>query len=320
MNKDHSSSSKAGSMMKHSNFSNSTIKNMTCKSISINQVKPLNNSKVIRFARYMKASAKNHPKSRKKDEVSKCEIDLSGMYHTTSSRRKRTHSKKESKSFEEETKSAAAVTVRSPDIRYSSKDNDKGFPMQPGKALKIYMNNGLSEYEQSEILDYKNIYFIGNTAEKIKGSKTLSPNDGYDDNRGDYKTVMNDHIYYRYEIISNIGQGSFGKVFKAYDHREKKHIAIKIIRNKKKFEFQANVEIKVLLDIKKHDTKDKSNIIRIIDNFKFRNHICLTFDLYSINLYELIRSNDHKGFPLDIVRRVAIQILQGLRFLKKRGI
>lgn len=104
------------------------------------------------------------------------------------------------------------------------------------------------------------------------------------------------------------------------DHKEKKLVALKIIRNKKKFEFQANIEIQVLRDIKKHDEKDKSNIIKIIDDFKFRSHICLTFELYSINLYELIRSNDHKGFPLDIVRRIAIQILQGLRFMKKRDI
>ena len=104
------------------------------------------------------------------------------------------------------------------------------------------------------------------------------------------------------------------------DHKTKKHVAVKIIRNKKKFEFQAKVEVKVLLDIKKNDQKDKSNIIKLLNHFTFRNHICLTFDLFSVNLYELIKTNDYKGFPLDIVRRIAIQILQGLRFLQKREI
>ena len=129
---------------------------------------------------------------------------------------------------------------------FSGKENNKIFPMLPGKALKMYMNNGITEYEQSEILDYKSIYFIGNKSDKIEGSSEKPLNDGYDDERGDYKTIMKDHISYRYEIISNLGQGSFGKVFKAFDHKDKKMIAIKIIRNKKKFEFQANVEIKIL--------------------------------------------------------------------------
>jgi len=42
--------------------------------------------------------------------------------------------------------------------------------------------------------------------------------------------------------------------------------------------------------------------------------------MYSINLYELLKTNSHQGFPLDIIRRFAIQILQALRFLKKRSI
>lgn len=145
--------------------------------------------------------------------------------------------------------------------------------MPPGRALKHFMEKDLTDFEQSEILDYKIIYFIGKTDKKIEGTKQKSPNCGYDDTRGDYKVVINDHVLYRYETISVLGQGSFGKVYKAFDHKEQKFIALKIIRNKKKFEFQANVEVKVLVDVKKHDTRDKSNIIKLIHHFKFRNHI-----------------------------------------------
>lgn len=188
--------------------------------------------------------------------------------------------------------------------------------MLPEKALKLFMNTKLTTFENSEILDFKEIYFVGNTDKKVNASKLDANNNGFDDERGDYKIIINDHIAYRYEILEVLGQGSFGQVVKILDHKNKKELALKIIRNKKKFEYQAKVEIKVLKEIKDQDVKDKSNIIKLISSFEFRKHVCLTFELYSINLYELIRSNDYNGFSLDIIRRFAIQILQGLRFLK----
>lgn len=81
-------------------------------------------------------------------------------------------------------------------------------PLPPSKVLKLF-GSELSEYEQTEILDYKQIYFIGLKAEKIKGS-LLEDNFGYDDDEGNYNAVLKDHIAYRYEITSTLGSGSFG--------------------------------------------------------------------------------------------------------------
>ena len=35
---------------------------------------------------------------------------------------------------------------------------------------------------------------------------------GYDDERGDYKMLLNDHLEYRYEVLAIFGKGSFGQV------------------------------------------------------------------------------------------------------------
>jgi dual specificity tyrosine-phosphorylation-regulated kinase 2/3/4 len=51
--------------------------------------------------------------------------------------------------------------------------------------LKLFLNN-LTDYEKGEILEYKEVYFLGLNAPKIKGSPLLPHNYGYDDDRGDY--------------------------------------------------------------------------------------------------------------------------------------
>ena len=53
--------------------------------------------------------------------------------------------------------------------------------------------------------------------------------------RGDYLWQVNDHIGYRYEVLSSLGKGSFGQVLKVHDHKRKEDAALKIIKNKKKF-------------------------------------------------------------------------------------
>lgn len=95
--------------------------------------------------------------------------------------------------------------------------------------------NELTDFEKGEILDYQKIYFIGTQAEKIKGSPFGEYNYGYDDERGDYKVIMKDQVAFRYEVQKPLGRGSFGQALKCFDHKNQEYIALKVIRNKKRF-------------------------------------------------------------------------------------
>ncbi len=46
---------------------------------------------------------------------------------------------------------------------------------------------------------------------------------------------MKDHIGYRYEVLDFLGKGSFGIALKCFDHKLKEEIALKVIKNKKKY-------------------------------------------------------------------------------------
>ncbi|MGH0176740.1 UNVERIFIED_CONTAM: hypothetical protein FKN15_073483 [Acipenser sinensis] len=80
-------------------------------------------------------------------------------------------------------------------------------------------------------------------------------NDGYDDDNYDYIVKNGEKWMDRYEIDSLIGKGSFGQVVKAYDRVEQEWVAIKIIKNKKAFLNQAQIEVRLLELMNKHDTE-----------------------------------------------------------------
>jgi dual specificity tyrosine-phosphorylation-regulated kinase 2/3/4 len=114
-----------------------------------------------------------------------------------------------------------------------------------GQALQVA---NLNIYERGEIVDFKEVYFCGtqHAAKHIGDLTTDAANFGYDDERGDYSIVAGDHLSYRYEIIDVLGKGSFGQVVRCIDHKTGGLVAIKIIRNKKRFHQQALVEVNIL--------------------------------------------------------------------------
>merc|ERR1719380_345587 len=191
--------------------------------------------------------------------------------------------------------------------------------MTPAKVLKYHMDE-LTEYEQGEILDFPQVWFFGAGAQKIRGTAAAVNNHSYDDERGDYLIVLHDHILYRYEVTNPLGKGSFGQVVRVYDYKTQTYVALKMIRNKKRFHHQALVEVKILEHLRERDQENGSNVVHVLDYFYFRNHLCITFELLSINLYEFIKNNNFQGVSLGLIRRFAIQLLTALRFLRKQRV
>ncbi|XP_075212246.1 dual-specificity tyrosine phosphorylation-regulated kinase 2 isoform X3 [Lycorma delicatula] len=192
-------------------------------------------------------------------------------------------------------------------------------PLTPSEALKYY-GSRLTQFERNEIEKYPEVWYLGLDACKIHGEEGLSQNGGYDDDNGSYNKVLHDHICYRYEILEVIGKGSFGQVIRALDHKTKQFIAIKIIRNKKRFHHQALIEVRILDHLRKKDPDGSHNVIHMLEYFYFRNHLCISFELMNLNLYELIKKNNYQGFSLNLIRRFAHSLVQCLRLLHKENI
>ncbi|KAK2739966.1 hypothetical protein FQN57_006285 [Myotisia sp. PD_48] len=184
----------------------------------------------------------------------------------------------------------------------------------PAQALKVAT---LNIFERGEIIDYKEIYFCGtHKAKKHVGDlNSQSANFGYDDERGDYNIVIGDHIAYRYEIVDVLGKGSFGQVVRCVDHKTGVLVAVKIIRNKKRFHQQALVEVNILQKLKEWDPQSRHSVVNFTQSFYFRGHLCISTELLGINLYEFIKAHDFRGFSLKIIRRFTKQMLSTLVLL-----
>ena len=184
------------------------------------------------------------------------------------------------------------------------------------RVALAYFKNELTDYEKTEILDYTDVYYLGRLNNKIKPNP-IGINSGFDDERGDYLLVAGDHIAYRYEILKMLGKGNFGQVALCEDHKRHEKIALKIVRNKKRFNQQATVEIKILQTLREHDIDGKYHVVKIKNYFVFRKHICMTFDQLSMNLYELLHQNSFEGFSLGLIHKFAYQLLVCLDYTYK---
>jgi len=173
----------------------------------------------------------------------------------------------------------------------------------------------LTDYEKQEIFLYRQVYFTG-TADKK--SRSRAPED-FDDNNGAYKFLQNDHIAYRYELLKKLGSGSFGQVYECYDHKNKKSVAVKIVRTPARVARSAVIEIDLLSNLS-GEHPGAGFIIKLMESFEFRKHQCLVFELMGPSLYDHLKATNFRGIIPSVVKSIADSVLLALDYLKKNNI
>lgn len=135
-----------------------------------------------------------------------------------------------------------------------------------------------------------------------------------DDKDGHYVFSIGENLTPRYKILSKVGEGTFGQVLECVDNERKEVVAIKIVRSIHKYRDAAMIEIDVLQKLARHDVGG-SRCVQIRNWFDYRNHICIVFEKLGPSLYDFLRKNSYRSFPIDLVRELGRQILESVAFM-----
>jgi dual specificity tyrosine-phosphorylation-regulated kinase 2/3/4 len=163
-------------------------------------------------------------------------------------------------------------------------------------------STALSAYERNEIVSFPEVFFLGRPERKLDRAT-------FDDQQHNYRVVIGDHLAYRFEAIRVFGKGAFGEVLQCFDHKTHASVAVKVIVNTDQMHEQGKIEARTLAQLNSLNSKF---IVRAYDLFTFRSHICITFEILGLNLYELSKSQNFQAMPLATCRSYAKQILSGL--------
>mmetsp|Transcript_121848 Transcript_121848/g.235027 ORF Transcript_121848/g.235027 Transcript_121848/m.235027 type:complete len:439 (+) Transcript_121848:58-1374(+) len=123
----------------------------------------------------------------------------------------------------------------------------------------------------------------------------------------------------RYKLERLLGDGAFGRVVLAKDQKDKQEVAIKIIRDVKRYVEHAKVEAAILDDIRKADADGSSRCVIMHSSFTHSStYFCMVFEPLGQSLYDFLKWNGFRGFWLQDIQSFAKQSLQALNFLHTR--
>lgn len=180
---------------------------------------------------------------------------------------------------------------------------------QPPAQHEIDKNRSFEEDEEEE-------------EEEILGSDDDEQEAPSDYCKGGYHPVkIGDLFHNRYHVIRKLGWGHFSTVWLCWDLKDKKFVALKVVKSASHYTETALDEIKLLKCVREADEKDplRERTVMLLDDFKISGvngtHVCMVFEVLGHNLLKFIIRNNYQGMPLKNVKIMMKQVLEGLHYL-----
>ncbi|EJD75629.1 CMGC/SRPK protein kinase, variant 2 [Loa loa] len=158
--------------------------------------------------------------------------------------------------------------------------------------------------------------------EEVLGSDDEEQEDPKDYRKGGYHPVaIGDVFNGRYHVIRKMGWGHFSTVWLCWDTVQMRFVAMKIVKSAEHYTEAALDEIKLLMAVRNADAKDvfRERVVQLLDEFSVTGvngtHVCMVFEVLGCNLLKLIIRSNYQGLPLEQVRVIIKQVLEGLQYL-----
>lgn len=174
-----------------------------------------------------------------------------------------------------------------------------------------YALNNLTDYlldfEKKEIESYPDVYYIRKEKPQTQCFRPKNPNF--------YPFVQNDHIAYRYQQLGIMGKGAFGSVIKCFDHKNGRRVAVKIIKDQKKYHDQTRLERDILKIM-----QGCNRVVRFLKSFTFRGFFCIVTEILYKDCYTILKRQRYYGFNLCTLQMIAKQLAEAIFFAHKSNI
>ncbi|XP_020093819.1 cyclin-dependent kinase F-4 isoform X1 [Ananas comosus] len=118
----------------------------------------------------------------------------------------------------------------------------------------------------------------------------------------------------RYKVIKEVGDGTFGSVWRAINKQTGEVVAIKKMK-RKYFSWEECVNLR---EVKSLRRMNHPNIVKLKEIIRENNILYIVFEYMECNLYQLMKDRG-KVFSEVEVRNWCFQIFQGLAYMHQRG-
>lgn len=118
----------------------------------------------------------------------------------------------------------------------------------------------------------------------------------------------------RYKIIKQLGDGTYGSVWKAINRQTNEIVAIKKMKRK----YYSWQECMNLREVKSLRKLNHPNIIKLKEVIRQSDYLYFVFEYMECNLYQIIKDKD-KLFPESKIRNWCFQVFQGLAYMHHQG-
>mmetsp|Transcript_31217 Transcript_31217/g.101806 ORF Transcript_31217/g.101806 Transcript_31217/m.101806 type:complete len:518 (-) Transcript_31217:28-1581(-) len=118
----------------------------------------------------------------------------------------------------------------------------------------------------------------------------------------------------RYKVLKQLGDGTYGSVWKACNRQTNELVAIKKMKRK----FYSWEECMALREVKSLRKLNHPNIIKLKEVIRENDELFFVFEYMELNLYQCTKDRD-KLLPESRIRNWLYQICQSLAFVHKQG-
>ncbi|XP_022652436.1 SRSF protein kinase 3-like isoform X2 [Varroa jacobsoni] len=128
----------------------------------------------------------------------------------------------------------------------------------------------------------------------------------------------------RYHVIRKLGWGHFSTVWLCWDFQDKRFVALKVVKSAPHYTETAVDEIRLLRCVRESDEADRArhSVVQLLDDFKIEGangtHVCMVFEVLGHNLLKLIIRSNYQGIPINNVKIIMRQVLEGLDYLHRK--